>query len=415
MANTDAKREEKEAEVMTSLQDLDYQQLRVVCEGLLGKAITSKTSWGIIKLVNKHLDHLDEDAKMNALTTLENEIFNCVPKSSQTSDSRPDQPEEQKNLSMKDLAAALNRREFKIQGQIGEPGQRDRLSFSSLARQIEQGLKRGYEEDEVVMAVIKAISHGLPLRGYLEGRSKISLPQLRRILRAHYKEQGAIETYQELAAAVQGQKETSHDFMIRTMDLRQKVVFASQEDQTTLKYDESLVRNTFLQTLMTGLEESIKIQMQPYLEDTNTPDEELLEKLNLVVSQEERRQQKRPGKVTNVKPVVADNNTDEKPGGSNHVNTKPPAMTTHEKALKSELGDLREEIKELKELLQSQREQKRGTRRPDSEWGCSTCRQQGNGRDCRHCFKCGKGGHQARGCTSTQSGNGQGLPDGGKE
>lgn len=48
-------------------------------------------------------------------------------------------------------------KEFKIAGQIGEPGQKDRLTFSSLARQIEHGLLKGFPETEIVDAVIRAI------------------------------------------------------------------------------------------------------------------------------------------------------------------------------------------------------------------------------------------------------------------
>ncbi|XP_038064187.1 uncharacterized protein LOC119735229 [Patiria miniata] len=39
---------------------------------------------------------------------------------------------------------SLMRREFKIFGQIGEPGQKDRLTFTSLAHQIETGREKGY-------------------------------------------------------------------------------------------------------------------------------------------------------------------------------------------------------------------------------------------------------------------------------
>ncbi len=46
-------------------------------------------------------------------------------------------------------------REFKISGQIGEPGQTD------LAHQIENGLSRGFSELEVVDAVIRAIAPGI--------------------------------------------------------------------------------------------------------------------------------------------------------------------------------------------------------------------------------------------------------------
>lgn len=77
------------------------------------------------------------------------------------------------------------KKDFKIAGQIGEPGQKDRLSFASLAGQIEAGVKKGFSHDDVTEAVIKAIVPGSRLRNYLDGRTTISLPELRSLLRAH--------------------------------------------------------------------------------------------------------------------------------------------------------------------------------------------------------------------------------------
>lgn len=74
------------------------------------------------------------------------------------------------------------REDYKFSGQIGEPGEKDRLTFSSLARQIKSGLIKGYPESEIVDAVIKAIVPDRQLRSYLEGKSDLSLPALRRIL-----------------------------------------------------------------------------------------------------------------------------------------------------------------------------------------------------------------------------------------
>lgn len=65
-------------------------------------------------------------------------------------------------------------KDFKIAGQIGEPGQKDKLTFSSLARQIEHGLSKGFPELEIVDAVIKGISPGMQLRSYLEGKTNLT-------------------------------------------------------------------------------------------------------------------------------------------------------------------------------------------------------------------------------------------------
>ena len=64
-------------------------------------------------------------------------------------------------------------------GQIGEPGQTDKLTFVSLTPQIDYGLKRQYKESEIVDAVIRDISLRSSLRSYVETLNDLSLPKLR--------------------------------------------------------------------------------------------------------------------------------------------------------------------------------------------------------------------------------------------
>lgn len=185
-------------------------------------------------------------------------------------------------------------KDFKISGLIGDLGQKDRLSFSSLARQIEGGLKKGYAEQEIVDSVVRAITPGLQLRSYLEGKAGLTLPMLRRILRSHYQEKNATELYKQLTTEAQRTRETPQSFLIRALDLRQKILFASQEDDSGLKYDPALVQNMFLHTVLTGLQnDRIQSDLQPYLSDPAVPDEVLLEKLNIACSNESERQNKR--------------------------------------------------------------------------------------------------------------------------
>ncbi len=74
------------------------------------------------------------------------------------------------------LIHPVYKKELKIIGQIGEPGQRDKLNFTSLDRQIHRACKRGYDEGEIVEAVIQAIIPGVSLRSYLESRTDLTLP-----------------------------------------------------------------------------------------------------------------------------------------------------------------------------------------------------------------------------------------------
>lgn len=93
---------------------------------------------------------------------------------------------------------SVGHKEFKISGQICEPGQKERLTFSSLAHQTKNGLNKGYPEIEIVDAVVRAIAQGLQMRRYLEGKSELTLPTLRKVLWSHYQEKGATELYSQL-------------------------------------------------------------------------------------------------------------------------------------------------------------------------------------------------------------------------
>ena len=76
------------------------------------------------------------------------------------------------------------KREFKISGQIGDPGQTEKLTFVSLTNQIDYGIKRGYPEDEIIAAVICSIALQNFLHSYIENErlKDLTLAKLRKIL-----------------------------------------------------------------------------------------------------------------------------------------------------------------------------------------------------------------------------------------
>ena len=111
------------------------------------------------------------------------------------------------------------KKELKFTGQIGSPKDTSKLSFSSLAHQIENAKKKNYSDQENCEATIKAISPGLNLRSYLEGKTDLTLPQLCRILRAHFSERDATELYAELSNAVQHSSESVQNFVVRLMEI----------------------------------------------------------------------------------------------------------------------------------------------------------------------------------------------------
>ena len=77
------------------------------------------------------------------------------------------------------------------------------------------------------------------------------------------------------------------------MDMRQKVIFASQESESQLQYNPVLVQKLFVRAISTGLiSYSIKADIDPHLSDINVSDEVLLEKLNLAANNEAERKHK---------------------------------------------------------------------------------------------------------------------------
>lgn len=406
MASSD-ELERAEAAVKAQLYGLSKEQLLHVADHLkIGERVAERQErHGLIKSINRYLDGEEVEAQddqglaiLNNLQKYMDGLVTPVHTASTTTDTT-----DRKSPMTFDLnraTAVLAGREFKIYGQIGSPGQVDKLSFNSLARQIEDAQQKGHKEREIISAVTRSVSPGLPLRSYLEGRPAITLPQLRRVLRAHYKERDAIDLYQELAAACQQQKESAHEFFMRTMSLRQRVIFSSQEDQSPLKYDTELVQSTFMQSLKTGLTGSLKGEMRQYLQDPDISDEELLEKLSLVVSLEEKRAEKR-GPKPRINTVSA----------SEAEPKSPTAETDQIKQLSAGVQELTACVASLREAMQSpqsmppRRQQEKGRR----ERGCPSCREKGAGDECRHCYKCGGDNHIARGC---RSGNGPGLPQG---
>ena len=191
-----------------------------------------------------------------------------------------------------DIAKAF-KRDFEIFGTISGESHKDGLSFVSLVRQIDTGIKSGYKETEIIEAVIRAVSPSLKLRSYLGMMNELSLSRLKQILRAHFKEKSATEIYQERAQLCQVPKESAQDFLIRAMNLRQQVIFSSQTVDSTVNYEPSLVQSLFIHVVETGLQqESIRAKLRPLLEKPSVNDEELMDRVNLAVSAETERQNK---------------------------------------------------------------------------------------------------------------------------
>ena len=190
------------------------------------------------------------------------------------------------------LATSALRRQFKISGQIGEPEQKYKVSFSSLARQVQTGLAQGYVECEIVDGVIRSVTPGMVLRSYLETHKDLTLDRLKKVLRSHYGTKNTSELYQTLASLCQSPRESPQAFLMNALDLTQQILFACGEgdDDTSLQYDPGHIQRPFLRSVENGLQdESIRAKIRPFLKDPNVTSKVLVQQMSAAILAEKER------------------------------------------------------------------------------------------------------------------------------
>ena len=295
-------------------------------------------------------------------------------------------------------------REFKISGSIGNPEQKDKLSFTSLSYQINNGLKQGYPHAEIAGAVIKAINPGNPLRAYLEGRAEITMKQLLKILRSHFREQNATTLFTELTNGAQGANESVQEFAVRLMSLRQKVLMVSQEEESP--YSENLVMTRFLNALSTGIRNPyVRTEMKPILKPNSclvnpeVSDEEILGRLNEVVSEENEHQNKLRKRTVDTHEMSGEVSQSQKEG-TLKVLTEINALKTQ---MEERFASVNRDFTALKNTFgNASKPPIRNNPDPNqtSDWfpQCVGCRKSNYTGRCNHCFRCGSESHMRFDC-----------------
>lgn len=333
------------------------------------------------------------------------------------------------------------RREFRVFGQIGEAGQKEKLSYTSLNNQIESGVRKGYAEAEIIEAVIRAVSPGLPLRELLEIKRDLTLSTLKTILRGHYKIDSSSDLLHRLMNISQEPKESAQSFLFRAIELREKLLWISGDEQDGEQFSPELIQRKFLRSVETGLlNDAVKFQVKPYLSDTKVADEVLIEKIGEAANLEFERQTKlkkaatpKPLRLSEVQAAKHVCGTERHLSSETHSQRKETLMkdiTGKEKkkpvqSIETDndttkaIEDLRANVMEMtkvfRETMEATRSQfhppvtpLRTERRPK---GCRSCQEAQRGEACRHCYRCGQDGHLSRGCRQQRpaSGNGRGL------
>ena len=182
---------------------------------------------------------------------------------------------------------SILRRDFRIAGVLGPQEQKDSLSLMSLNKQMEEGLKKVYGEKEVTDGIIRCIPSHLPLKDSIEAMRESELETINKILRAHFQKKNASELYTSLTGLVQSTREEQQNFPLRAMNLREKVIFASKVGNAKVRYEPVQCQSTFLHAVETGLIRNIlRMRMRPHLQNAGVSDAELINELNIAVTEE---------------------------------------------------------------------------------------------------------------------------------
>ena len=161
------------------------------------------------------------------------------------------------------------------------------------------------------------------------------------MLRSHFQEKSPTELFQQLATTVQEPKEERQAFIIRCMELRQKILFGNKEADLGVEYNPKTVQTLFLHSIETGLTSET---MRPFLQEGVT-DEQLIQEITVAASTENERQNKlnaanrgKQAKVASIQPneTAAECKTKPQP--------KSGKMWAALEAMQSELAGIKETV-----------------------------------------------------------------------
>ena len=204
---------------------------------------------------------------------------------------------------------------------------------------------------------------------------------------------------------MQEPKEEPQAFVIRCMELRQKILFGNKEADLGVEYNPKTVQTLFLHSIETGLtSETIRTKMRPFLREGVT-DEQLIQEITVAVSTENERQNKlnaanrgKQAKIASIQPneTAAECKTKPQP--------KSGKMWAALEAMQSELAAIKETFSTRTTTPPEFAKTKSGHSFQPKQaavlWcqGCQDCQSKNMGATCQHCFICGDSSHIARGC-----------------
>ena len=96
-----------------------------------------------------------------------------------------------------------------------------------------------------------------------------------------------VSFFANLSNVVQAPSKEPQNFLLRVLNLREKILFASKQEGIRLKYDEHQCQSMFLHALETGFtSNNLRSRMRGFIQQANITDAELIAQLNLAQVEE---------------------------------------------------------------------------------------------------------------------------------
>ena len=213
------------------------------------------------------------------------------------------------NVAARDPVQAISRiRELKINGTIGKPNQKGKLTYSSLMSQIKNAIRRKFEDSDICAAVIKCIDPNTPLRNLFDEIDELTIAKMIPTLQAYFQEKNATSLYQDLNNATMSGDDNELSFCMELMALRDKIYKVSLTEGG--EYTKKLLQNQFQKSLYTGIKnERIRNELRAFVSSrrkTPLTDEQLLTEISEIcmIDQEHQSKMDAKSKKANVSSVV---------------------------------------------------------------------------------------------------------------
>jgi hypothetical protein len=299
-------------------------------------------------------------------------------------------------------ATVSQRNILKLAGTIGAPKDAKNISYSNLMSQITDAQADGRKDQEIVRAIKRATAANSDIRSYLDTADSLDLTQVLEILQNFYREKSAGDLFSELSQICQGPSEKSTDFLLRAMQLRQRLTKTAKVEKK--RYEADFVQETFLSAVKTGLtEESISAKLTPLLNKVKTPDGVLLREINTAEQEHEERSKRHQKKKVTVAQASAE----------------PQDLSSLLKPLVESMASLQQQVKQMQEQKTQPvqigsapdhwRNHTATNRQPGAttrggyrdqemrDYRCTKCKANNVPR-CNHCFKCLSPDHRNADC-----------------